>query len=275
MDVFAQNTEYADVVQACVGTVIDDTDLPVTTSARSTKRDILYRTMEAEVHGNREPIELLLYPAFSPQCNGYYQQMPGYRVNTHQYLKHRCMQAFLPFTKQTPYLLWLRAIDNAMCAINDSVGTHFVNSSSYQTAKDELGPDATEIEILDRLVKHRVSEDIDGSPAYFKRGKQDVNTMVRGLGLPSHFITLTMNETGPLCGVEYNAVDEIMRHWNAAFSWQDAPVECNRAFIASFEHILHRYILNDAQVLGPVSDHDSLRMSGPWFVACTYVHLAR
>jgi hypothetical protein len=255
MDVFAQNTEYADIVQACIGTVMVAADLPVNISARSTKRDILYRTMEAEVHGNREPIEVLLCPAFFPQCNGHYQQMPGYRVNSHQYLKHRCMQAFSPFTKHTPYLLWLRAIDNAMCAINASAGTHFVNSSSYQNTRDELGPGATEGEILDRLVKHRVSETVDGSPAYFKRGKQDLNTMVRELGLPSHFITLTMNETGPLRGIEYSGVDEIMKHWNAAFDWKDAPVECNRAFIARFEYIFHQHILHGSQVLGPVSDY--------------------
>jgi hypothetical protein len=79
--------------------------------------------------------------------------------------------------------------------------------------------------------------------------------MVQYLGLPSHFITLTMNETGEYRSKEYEHIDDIMQTWDAAFTWGEAPIECNRAFIARFKAIFHDHILAGNQILGPVKDY--------------------
>jgi hypothetical protein len=100
-----------------------------------------------------------------------------------------------------------------------------------------------------------VPDTLESSPAFFRRAKRDLDTLVRELGLPSHFVTITMNECGTLRGVEYGCIDDIMHHWDASFDWRDAPVECNRAFIARFEHVLQHYILHGPKILGPVADY--------------------
>jgi hypothetical protein len=122
----------------------------------------------------------------------------------------------------------MRSIEQAHAAITQTTGAHFVNAAAYKHAAAEVGPDATAPQILDRLVKHRVSESVDGSPAFFRRAKRDLDAMVRHLGLPSHFVTITMNETGDMRGIEYECIDGLMHQWNQDFSWRDAPVECNR-----------------------------------------------
>lgn len=119
----------------------------------------------------------------------------------------------------------------------------------------ELPIDATQGNVLDRLVKHRIPESIEGSPTYFKKSKRDLDTMVRELGLPSLFIAITMNESGDHRGFEYTMIDEAMKSWNAASDWQDAPIECNRAFIARLDHVLHNFTLVGPRVLGHVKDY--------------------
>jgi hypothetical protein len=149
----------------------------------------------------------------------------------------------------------MRSICNAHIALVNTSGAHRVSKAAYDAVSAQLGPAASETAKLDRLIKQRVPDSVDGSPGSFKKGKQDLDAMVRQLGLPSHFITITMNETGLHRSKEYECVDDIMQSWNAAFDWHDAPVECNRAFITRFEHVFHDYIKEGPQILGPVSDY--------------------
>jgi hypothetical protein len=92
----------------------------------------------------------------------------------------------------------MRSICNAHTALVNTSGTHRVSKAAYDAVSEQLGPDASETAKLDRLIKQRLPDSIDGSPASFKKGKQDLDGMVRHLGLPSHFITLTINEAVPI-----------------------------------------------------------------------------
>lgn len=110
--------------------------------------------------------------------------------------------------------------------------------------------------MLDKLVKHRLPDKVANSPAFFKKAKRDLDGLVRECGMASHFLTLTMNETGHHASVEYRNIADIMQAWHASFEWRDAPLECNRAFIARFELILQEYILDDRhRILGNVADY--------------------
>jgi hypothetical protein len=153
----------------------------------------------------------------------------------------------------------MRSINNAQQSIVDQAGSHVVSKNAFQFTANQLeeglGNPPSTAQVLDRLVKHRLSDKVDGSPAYYKTSKRTLHTMVRNLGLPSHFITITMNETGDLRGVEYEAIDAYMKQWHPSLSWQQAPVETNRAFIQRFEHVLEHYILNGPKVLGTVLDY--------------------
>ena len=135
-------------------------------------------------------------------------------------------------------------------------GADVVNKRAYETRAKQLdqaddctpSPEA----VLDRLVKHRVSDGVDGSPQFFKAGKRKFDTMVRQLGLPAYFVTITMNETGPTRSKEFDAIDQLMQEWNIEFDWRDVPVECNCLFVARFKHILHSHLLKP---LGTITDY--------------------
>ena len=51
-------------------------------------------------------------------------------------------------------------------------------------------------------------------------------------------------------GVEYLAIDAFMQRFHR--SWHDAPIECNRAFIARFKAIFNAYILSENGIVGNV-----------------------
>jgi hypothetical protein len=117
LDVFSTPTRHADRLQASVGTIMrvaDGTDPEDVEHAVSNTGDLLYGTMHAHVHGRRESIEHLLFPSFFPAQNGFYRRILGMRFSPSEYLKHRCRQAFSPFTKHAPYLLLLRSINTPM-----------------------------------------------------------------------------------------------------------------------------------------------------------------
>ena len=57
------------------------------------------------------------------------------------------------------------------------------------------------------MIKNRLSDDVETSPASYKSGKRDLDTMVRELGLPSHFLTFTMNETGAMIVAHHRRYD--------------------------------------------------------------------
>ena len=109
-------------------------------------------------------------------------------------------------------------------------------------------------QVLDKLVKKKVSDSVEGSPQFFKRHKLKLDAMVRTLGMPSHFITITMNETGQRRAPEYAARDDLIRDWDNLLSWQDIPVECNRAFLMRFNHVWDEYIMGGHKVLGDIQD---------------------
>ena len=127
------------------------------------------------------------------------------------------------------------------------------NTVRQMTNEDNCKP--SEEAVLDKLVKQRVSDAVDGSPQFFKAGKRKLDSMVRDLGLPAYFLTITMNETGPTRSKEYSVVQEFMQTWHPTFDWRDAPLECNRLFLARFEHVLNNHLLLPDGPLGTVTDY--------------------
>jgi hypothetical protein len=166
LDVFANPNRHSDVLQASLGTVTSTFALApsLTLPAKSRPHHILYQTMETEVHGRIEQIGHLLCPAFFPQSNGLFKK--SCRFQFADYLRLRTRQAFTPFTKQSAYLLLMRSICNAHTALVSTPGAHRVSKAAYDAISDQLGPAASETAKIDRLVKQRLPDTVDGSPAF-------------------------------------------------------------------------------------------------------------
>ena len=256
LDIVGAVDVHADVVRGDFG------DVDVGTGAAPTRviadaSSVLYKDGLAYVGGEQHSVEHLLCPYNHPHADGFYSR-PKTGMGAHflprPYLRHRTRQAFTPFTKQTAPLLLLRSIENCRSAVADMAGRKTVNRAAFCRLRRER-PEATDAELLDNLVKHGVSAAVDDSPAMFKAGKRDLDTIVRETRMPDFFVTLTMNETGAHCSTEYKAIDEFMKAWGDGFTWRDAPIECNRAFVSRFEHILEHYLLGGPRVLGDIEDY--------------------
>lgn len=222
LDVHVNTAVLPTRLSASVGT-LEDAATRNNSHAVSGAKDLLYGTMEADVMGRKEAIENLLFTAFFPSGDGVFQKLGARSLSPDDYLKHRCRQAFTPFCKQTPYLLLLRSIANMRRCLADSKGAHIVNEKAYLRAKEAAeaaGEAVTNHDLLKTLLKQKVSSKVEGSPASFRRSKQDLDAMVREIGLPHFFCTVTMHETGEDRAPEYACIDAIMKEWNPSFTWQ-------------------------------------------------------
>lgn len=254
LDVFANPSAMPSTSSAVVGTV-RPVRHPEPVQITATPADLYYRSGRAAVMEDHVSVEHLLMPAFFPHDDGFYEQRK-YFHSTH-YLRLRCRQSFTPFTVQCPYLLMLRAQDLARSCILNSKGAYLVNRRAYDYVEQGLidaGRDSDAQAVLNKLVKRKVSDNVEGSPQYFRREKLELDAMVRHLGLPSHFLTVTMNETGAHRAPEYTALDALISSWDDLLDWHNIPVECNRAFLMRFDHVWKNYILGGCQVLGDIKD---------------------
>ena len=92
-------------------------------------------------------------------------------------LTNCCATAAAPPTPPVPSkrqpCFGLAPLTTAHATIADSAGAHIVNAEAYKEAKDHLtdaaaeGEAVTDADVLDRLIKHRVSDAVDGSPQSF------------------------------------------------------------------------------------------------------------
>jgi hypothetical protein len=258
LDVFTNNDtrqhSTADALIGDVRSVLGSPDQPSPFVA--SKADILYKTGLAAVDQDNLPVEQMLLPAFFPREDGFFS--PRKSFTPMNYLRLRCRQAFTAFTIQSPYLLLLRAIELSRACIANALGAYVVNQQSYKEVQQSLratGLEPTSEDVLDRLVKKKVSDTIEGSPRYFKREKLELDAMVRMLGLPSHFITITMNETGLHRAPEYVALDQLVKQWDDLLSWQNLPLECNRVFLMRFTHVWDNFLVAGPKVLGDIQDY--------------------
>ena len=288
VDVFAHDEAMRHVAHASVGTVHTDEGPH---AARMMRPDVLYQTgLTTLPDGTTHSVEHLLASAFFPYDTGFYQkpQERGVSMTFAKYLKFRCLQGFTCFTKQSPYLLLMRSLENARAAISNAFGRYVVNKRAFDQTKQKLEEQAeaadtpppttanvrssppclfcmhsnaaphlpVSVQVLDKLVKNRVSDKVPGSPATFKKAKRDLDALVREAGMGHYFVTITMNETGAFASQEYTNIDAIMKAWLNGSDWRDAPVECNRAFVARFETLLREYILDDThRIFGDVKDY--------------------
>jgi hypothetical protein len=72
--------------------------------------------------------------------------------------------------------------------------------------------------------------------------------------MPHTFMNITMNETGIYRAQEYTTVDSSLTNW-CNKTWNHAPVELGRHFIAKWNVIWHRFCLSGPKLLGSIKDY--------------------
>lgn len=133
------------------------------------------------------------------------------------------------------------------------------------TVHDVLAPGA-----VDNMVKYnegfQILRQLRGSPAYWEAAKKDLFALIKQLGIPTWFCSLSAAETkwkdllktlGKLVDKKEYSVDEINN-----MSWQKKcylinsdPVTCSRYFDYKVQRFLHDILLGPAKPLGDIKDY--------------------
>jgi hypothetical protein len=186
-----------------------------------------------------------------------------------------CLQAFTPYTTHSAYLLLLRSILNAMNTFKDIGTKSAVNAKPFRKILDTQ-PDLPETNVLQTLINQKVSNKVEGSPAYFQTMKADLDPIVCYCERASHDYDECNSRSLHRGAPELIVLDTFMDSWHRTFSWEDAPLECNWVFNARFESVLDEYILNGPRILGPkgyVEDYTArYECQAPTFLS-TSVHV--
>lgn len=139
LDVISENGSLSYTSHAVVGTIMSPSGI---FKARMLSADVLYQTGLTTLRdGSRQSVEHLLFPTFFPDGVGFYtkpasNEVVGFTIA--KYLQHRCLQGFTPFTKQTPYLLIMRSLENARAAVAHGHGGYTVNRATFEKTKADL-----------------------------------------------------------------------------------------------------------------------------------------
>lgn len=105
----------------------------------------------------------------------------------------------------------------------------------------ETHPHASFEEVMRNVLKHTVPSSIAGSPAWFRKNLKDLLCMVDQWGLPSFFLTLTIDKVTHWA--EFDDLESFSNRFNASASWQDAPVECLKLFHSRLKKFMKTFIL--------------------------------
>ena len=73
--------------------------------------------------------------------------------------------------------------------------------------------------------------------------------------MPTFFLTLTADECSELRWEEIGDLEAFLQKIDNSMSWQDAPVECARLFVARCRAFIRDHILKDDGILGRVQHH--------------------
>ena len=156
------------------------------------------------------------------------------------YAKMRAKGLLTMHTLHAPYMLMLYLM----------VRTHTLRAGTTQLClRKEVKkfikahPSASDNEVYCNIVKHKVSPQLTGSPAWHKKELDDLIAGVQVFGLPSVFLTLTADEVSKSRWPAFSNLEHLMSKVNAGMTWQDAPVESAKIFMDKLKKFMHTWII--------------------------------
>ena len=199
-------------------------------------------------HDTRLTIEQLLFPMLFPHNQGTFNTS----ISFAEYLMLRFKSLFSLWTLYKPYLLFMVQIRQAL-QIAQSCSMNCLESAlaSYRRTH----PGCSDEDALRHCLTWTLPGKVCGSPTYHRQQLADLLVRVETWGMPSFFLTLTADECSQLRWTQFAHLEEFLHHIDSDLTWQDAPVECARHFVARCRAFLRDHILGTNGILGKVKHH--------------------
>ena len=186
-------------------------------------------------------------------------------ITPKKYFNQRVLNTDPRFARNIDYLFYSQYFTE-MKQVVDSVNIAMRKGTQGSGGKLKAGM-MTEGKISELLKQddgYRFIQSIRGSYPYWERTLSDLNAMVRQLGIPTWFLTLTAAdlrwpETIQVIARQYG--QELSEEHINEMSWQDRctwirsnPVTCARHFEFKYQKFLKDVIMSKAHPIGPVRD---------------------
>jgi hypothetical protein len=258
-----------------VGTIIDALPAPVDYTANGGKhllgdaflrrelrpRSILTDSNDRVLVDHRAlpftpTVELLMAPFLFPDIKGHFQRAKNFTLDN--YCKERFQQFFTAHTLYIPYVLEMYQWKLAR-QLQD--GVKWVNVKRRLDEARKTNPALTQHEHFNRETSHAVPASVPGSPSFFRDGLHELLSIVDTHGMPSAFLTLTMDDASNMRWQEVHDLETHLNRFNAAFTATDAPVECSALFHRKLQDFLSQFVLPSTnhtrsyEILGRVTHH--------------------
>ena len=108
-------------------------------------------------------------------------------------------------------------------------------------------PDASDNDVYNNIVKHKLTPQLTSSPAWHKKELQDLIAAVEVHGLPSLFLTLTSDEVSRTRWPAFTNLEDLLGKLKDGMTWKDAPVESAKIFVHKLNKFMHTWIIPPAE----------------------------
>ena len=217
-----------------------------------------------------EQFEELAFPDLFPYgSGGYYSKERQCRLPIRKYFQQHLLNVDGHFAKNIEYIFCAQYISDiqqiqsdANLAIRLSRG-HTLNGQNITAG---LLRDTESLQQLIRTEQaYKFLKNIRGSPAYWQSELYDVLAMLRSLGIPTFFLTLSaadlhwpemIQAIGAECGMDI-PMDVVSKMTVTDKSWflRQNPLTGVRKFHGRVESFFSRYLLSPSNPLGHIADH--------------------
>jgi DNA replication protein DnaC len=209
--------------------------------------------------------EQLSFPWLFPDGKNALKSFRPIRLTTLRYFQCRLLSADPRWALSMPYLFWTtNYTEKQKLSENVSIATRIKNSGSNASSAGQVRADITS---NPEYPEHSFGfmKSIRGSSAYWKSAQMDLFSMIKNIGPPTWFITLSANDLNwedlmrILCkrhNMQSDAafISALPRDEKVKLMTSD-PITTARHFSHRVHHFIHRVILSKAHPIGEVSEY--------------------
>ena len=207
---------------------------------------LLTTTVTGKLQSTKMTLEALMFPYLFPDVNKVYSQAH----NIHSYIKYRSQQMFSLVTFLPQYIFYLYQVKQALSF--DRKVEVCLEHEFHKVRKKH--PNATEEEIMTIILKEKLPNDLQNSPAYFKKQLKNLLAMVKKYGMPTLFVTFTADERSGNRWTECEAMEHLYaKVLQKEVDYRAMPVENAQLFVQRLNAFFKTYILGEAQILGKIT----------------------
>ena len=184
--------------------------------------------------------EYAMFPFLFPIGHGFYRGRRTRGFTLQQYLRYRMTCLFSVFTLHPQYLLLMHQLHTAHRIMSSITETVIIKE--IQKLRKTY-PNLPEPELFAMAAKHKVCPTVPGSPKYYQANLRHLLNKVHSEGMPSLFLTLTMDEVSNIRWSEVDNAEEFLNSFTAGKTFRDMPVEMTSLFHRKIIDFMREYIL--------------------------------